>query len=227
MVKRELKKITKDTSSSSSSSSQCNNIKNIGVINKKSKYKGVRMRSWGSWVSEIRAPNQKTRIWLGSYSTAEAAARAYDAALLCLKGSSATTNLNFPNSATSLQYHNIHQNHHDTAVLSPKSIQRFAAAAANNLNTTTSPSPSPSSSTSTSSSSHSDNNILDDDVSFMQSLNQMEPITLMDQSMSSWYNYNFDDHLQFSSVDDNLNLPTTMESFFVEDGGDIRLWSFY
>lgn len=49
------------------------------------KYKGVRKRKWGKWVSEVRLPNSRERIWLGSYDTAEKAARAFDAAQFCLR----------------------------------------------------------------------------------------------------------------------------------------------
>lgn len=58
------------------------------------KYTGVRKRKWGKWVSEIRLPNSRERIWLGSYDSPEKAARAFDAAAFCLRGSSAK--FNFP-----------------------------------------------------------------------------------------------------------------------------------
>ncbi|KAL5976422.1 hypothetical protein ACLOJK_020753, partial [Asimina triloba] len=57
-------------------------------------FKGVRMRNWGRWVSEIRVPRSRSRVWLGSYDAPEKAARAYDAALYCLRGPGAR--FNFP-----------------------------------------------------------------------------------------------------------------------------------
>ncbi|XP_052153599.1 ethylene-responsive transcription factor ERF003-like [Oryza glaberrima] len=62
------------------------------------KYKGVRQRHWGSWVAEIRHPLLKTRIWLGTYGTAEDAARAYDEAARLMSGPAARTN--FPLSSS-------------------------------------------------------------------------------------------------------------------------------
>ncbi|XP_022756482.1 ethylene-responsive transcription factor WIN1-like [Durio zibethinus] len=56
------------------------------------KFRGVRQRHRGSWVSEIRHPLLKRRLWLGTFKTAEEAARAYDQAAILMSGRNAKTN---------------------------------------------------------------------------------------------------------------------------------------
>ncbi|KAK4787007.1 hypothetical protein SAY86_010840 [Trapa natans] len=97
------------------------------------KYSGVRRRPWGRFAAEIRDPIKRTRVWLGTYDTAEEAAMVYDRAAVRIKGPDAQTNFAIsPATGINPQVGDVimapeccHSGKHFNTLSSPTSVLRF------------------------------------------------------------------------------------------------------
>ncbi|GAB2267697.1 hypothetical protein Dimus_002680 [Dionaea muscipula] len=101
MLKTEMGHVEEERKQGKKQSTQASSRKGCmrgkgGPENALCTYKGVRQRTWGKWVAEIREPNRGARLWLGTFNTSHEAALAYDAAARKLYGPQAKLNLPDP-----------------------------------------------------------------------------------------------------------------------------------